>query len=44
MLKQSELQLFESFYSEVNGEPVSDEQREIVSSILDELRHAGAGT
>jgi exonuclease SbcD len=44
LLQQSELQLFESFFSEVNGEPVTPEQRAIVSAILDDLRQAEAAT
>ncbi|MBE9537601.1 MAG: exonuclease SbcCD subunit D [Proteobacteria bacterium] len=37
MMKQSELELFENFYAEVNGEPVTDAQRDIVSGILKDL-------
>jgi exonuclease SbcD len=44
MLKQSELQLFESFFTEVNGEPVTPEQRSIVSAILDDLRRSEDAT
>jgi exonuclease SbcD len=42
MLKQSELELFENFYAEVNGEPVTDAQRDIVSGILKDLLAAEA--
>jgi exonuclease SbcD len=37
MMKQSELELFENFYAEVNGEPITAAQRNIVSSILKDL-------
>jgi exonuclease SbcD len=40
MMKQSELELFENFYAEVNGEPVTDAQRDIVSGILKDLLSA----
>ncbi len=43
MMKQSELELFENFYAEVNGEPVTDAQRDIVSGILKDLLVAEAG-
>jgi exonuclease SbcD len=43
MMKQSELELFERFYSEVNGEPITDTQRTIVTDILTGLHRAGAG-
>jgi len=42
MMKQSELELFENFYAEVNGEPVTDAQRDIVSGILKKLLAAEA--
>ncbi|RLA51118.1 MAG: exonuclease sbcCD subunit D [Gammaproteobacteria bacterium] len=40
MMKQGELELFENFYAEVNGEPVTDAQRDIVSDILKDLLSA----
>lgn len=42
MMKQSELELFENFYAEVNGEPVTDAQRDIVSGLLTDLLAAEA--
>ena len=44
VLKKGELALFEDFFNEVNGAPVSDEQRAIVAETLKALRSAEAQT
>lgn len=44
VLKKGELALFEDFFNEVNGAPVSDEQRAIVVETLEVLRSAAVQT